>query len=42
MHLSSRSQMTMFRRAAALFVENAQAFVEGRPMTNVVDLEAGY
>ena len=42
MHLSGRSQTTMFRRAAALFVENAQAFVEGRPMANVVDLDAGY
>lgn len=42
MHLSGRSQTKMFQRAAALFVENLNAFVEGRPMQNVVDLEAGY
>ncbi len=42
MHLSGRSQTKMFMRAAALFLENARAFVEGRPMRNVVDLDAGY
>jgi len=42
MHLSGRSQTRMFTRAAALFLENARAFVEGRPMRNVVDLDAGY
>lgn len=42
MHLSGRSQTRMFMRAAALFLENARAFVEGRPMRNVVDLDAGY
>jgi len=42
MHLSGRSQTRMFMRAAALFLENARAFVEGRPMKNVVDLDAGY
>lgn len=42
MHLSGRSQTKMFMRAAALFLENAHAFVEGRPMQNVVDLDAGY
>lgn len=42
MHLSGRSQTKMFMRAAALFLENASAFVEGRPMRNVVDLDAGY
>ncbi len=42
MHLSGRSQTKMFMRAAALFLENARAFVEGRPMQNVVDLDAGY
>ena len=42
MHLSGRSQTRMFMRAAALFLENARAFVEGQPMQNVVDLDAGY
>ncbi|MBX3593054.1 D-2-hydroxyacid dehydrogenase [Sphingomonas sp.] len=42
MHLSGRSQTKMFMRAAALFLENARAFVAGRPMRNVVDLDAGY
>lgn len=42
MHLSGRSQTKMFMRAAALFLENVRAFVEGRPMQNVVDLDAGY
>jgi len=42
MHLSGRSQTKMFQRAAALFVENARAFVAGRPLANVADLDAGY
>lgn len=42
MHLSGRSQTTMFQRAAALFLENVQAFVAGQPMRNVADLDAGY
>lgn len=42
MHLSGRSQTGMFRRAAALFLDNLAAFREGRPMTNVADLDAGY
>ena len=42
MHLSGRSQTRMFMRAAALFLDNARAFAEGRPMKNVVDLDAGY
>ena len=42
MHLSGRSQTKMFPRAAALFLRNIHAFVNGRPMENVVDLEAGY
>ncbi|MFL9839413.1 D-2-hydroxyacid dehydrogenase [Sphingomonas sp. ST-64] len=42
MHLSGRSQTKMFMRAAALFLKNAEAFVAGTPMTNVVDLDAGY
>jgi phosphoglycerate dehydrogenase-like enzyme len=42
MHLSGRSQTRMFLRAAALFVENIHAFLEGRPLKNEVDLAAGY
>ena len=42
MHLSGRSQTRMFHRAAALFLANLDAFLAGRPMANVVDLEAGY
>lgn len=42
MHMSGRSQTKMFQRAAKLFVENANAFVKGEPMKNVVDLELGY
>lgn len=42
MHLSGRSQTKMFMRSAALFLDNARAFAEGRPMKNVVDLDAGY
>lgn len=42
MHLSGRSQTKMFQRATALFVKNLAAFMSGQPMTNVVDLDAGY
>ena len=42
MHLSGRSQTKMFARAGALFLANLQAFLVGRPMKNVADLEAGY
>ncbi len=42
MHLSGRSQTKMFQRAGALFLRNLDAFLAGRPMENVVDLEAGY
>ncbi|PAX09745.1 D-2-hydroxyacid dehydrogenase [Sphingomonas lenta] len=42
MHLSGRSQTSMFRRAADLFLENLRAYREGRPMRNVADLAAGY
>lgn len=42
MHLSGRSQTKMFQRAAALFLRNLDAFLAGRPMENVVDLDAGY
>lgn len=42
MHLSGRSQTTMFQRAAALFLENLAAYRAGAPMKNVADLQAGY
>ncbi len=42
MHLSGRSQTTMFARGAALFLENLAAFLAGSPMKNVADLDAGY
>ncbi len=42
MHLSGRSQSTMFPRAAALFLDNLMAWRAGRPMQNVVNLAAGY
>lgn len=42
MHLSGRSQTRMFQRATALFLANLRAFLEGAPLTNEVDLSAGY
>ena len=42
MHLSGRSQTTMFARGAALFLENLDAFLAGQSMKNVADLAAGY
>lgn len=42
MHLSGRSQTSMFRRAAELFVENLGNYRAGRPLRNAVDLAAGY
>ncbi len=42
MHLSGRSQTKMFQRAAALFLDNLDAYLNDRPMRNVVDLDAGY
>jgi phosphoglycerate dehydrogenase-like enzyme len=42
MHLSGHSQTSMFANAAALFLDNLDAFIAGRPMRNVVDLDAGY
>lgn len=42
MHLSGRSQTGMFQRGAALFLDNLDAFMAGRPMKNVADLDAGY
>ena len=42
MHLSGRSQTKMFHRASDLFLRNLAAYRAGTPMTNVVDLDAGY
>ena len=42
MHLSGRSQTSMFRNASALFLKNLAAYRAGTPMTNVADLAAGY
>ena len=42
MHLAGRSQSSMFRRGAALFLDNLAAFRAGALMKNVVDLTAGY
>jgi phosphoglycerate dehydrogenase-like enzyme len=42
MHLAGRSQSRLVERAAALFLENLDAFLKGEPMRNVVDLESGY
>lgn len=43
MHLSGRSgRPKMFQRASALFLHNLSAFLNGKPMQNVADLEAGY
>lgn len=42
MHLAGRSQTRMFQRAAALFLDNLEAFRNGRPMRNLVDLDTGY
>ncbi|MHA6719385.1 D-2-hydroxyacid dehydrogenase [Sphingomonas sp. RS6] len=42
MHLSGRSQTRMFQRSAALFLDNLRAFLVGEPLTNEVDLAAGY
>lgn len=42
MHLAGRSQTRMFERAATLFLDNLEAFRNGRPMRNLVDLDTGY
>ncbi|MCE7795206.1 D-2-hydroxyacid dehydrogenase [Sphingobium sufflavum] len=42
MHLSGRSQTSMRGAAAALFLKNLAAWRAGTPMTNRVDLDAGY
>lgn len=42
MHLSGRSQTKMFQRAAALFIDNLDAYRSGDRLKNVADLDAGY
>jgi phosphoglycerate dehydrogenase-like enzyme len=42
MHLSGRSQTSMYRKAAALFLRNLDAYRTGRAMENVADLSRGY
>jgi len=42
MHLSGRSQTTMFARGAELFLRNLAAWRDGRTLQNTVDLHAGY
>ena len=43
MHLSGRSQTTMFQRAAPpCSSRTSRAYRAGRPMRNVADLDAGY
>jgi phosphoglycerate dehydrogenase-like enzyme len=42
MHLSGRSQTRMFKRGAAMFLDNLQAYRAGSAMRNVADLAAGY
>src|SRR3546814_14417778 len=42
MHPAGRSQPSMFPRGAALFLDNLAAFLEGRPLTNVIDLDTGW
>jgi phosphoglycerate dehydrogenase-like enzyme len=42
MHLSGRSQTSMFARATALFLDNLAAWRAGASLQNRVDLAAGY
>jgi phosphoglycerate dehydrogenase-like enzyme len=42
MHLSGRAQTGLFDRGARLFLENLDAYRQGRPMRNEVDLSRGY
>lgn len=41
-HCSGRSQTGMSRRAAALFLDNLDRWLTGRPLRNQVDLKLGY
>lgn len=42
LHLSGRSQRSMFAKAARLFLDNLAAFLSGNPLQNQVDLQRGY
>lgn len=42
LHLSGRSQRSMFVKAARLFLDNLAAFRAGNPLQNQVDLQRGY
>lgn len=42
MHLSGRSQTRLLERAQNLFLDNLDAFLHGRTMRNIVNLQAGY
>ena len=42
LHLAGRSDAGMYQRAASLFLDNLEAFLAGRDMKNVVDLDQGY
>lgn len=42
MHLSGRSQDTLFRRSAERFLDNLERFGRGEPLEHAVDLNLGY
>ncbi len=42
MHLSGRSQTSMFRRAAERFATNLRRYAQGEPLSHVADLGLGY
>lgn len=42
MHLSGRSQHTIFQKGAERFLANCRRFLAGEPLDHVVDLGAGY
>lgn len=42
MHLSGRSQTSMFRNAADLLIDNLHRYLAGEPLRNRVDLSLGY
>ena len=42
MHLSGRSQKTIFHKGAERFLANCERYLAGEPLRHVVDLDAGY
>lgn len=42
MHLSGRSQTSMFRNAADLLIDNLHRYLAGAPLRNRVDPTLGY